>query len=96
MTPPDDVAERLAALPIGTSTGMAHGKRYVATRSLFNGGRSSKLVAEELGGNDYISLNFYDLNAGPGLFPCEMPAQKVIAFLRSYVPDHDQAMKDAT
>lgn len=87
MTPPDDVAARLAALPIGTSTGTAVGKRYVATRSLFNDGRSTKLVAEELGGGDYISLNFYDLTAGPGLYPCEMPAEKVIAFLRSYVPD---------
>ena len=96
MTPPDDVAQRLAALPIDTSTGTAHNKRYVATRSLFNNGRSTKLVAEELGGNDYISLNFYDLTAGPGLFPCEMPADKVIAFLRSFVPDDDQAKKDAT
>ncbi|MGC1494786.1 MAG: hypothetical protein WA790_03185 [Sulfitobacter sp.] len=69
---------------------MAHGKRYVATHSVFNNGRSSKVVAEELGGSDYISLNYYDLTAGPGLFPCEMPADKVIAFLRSYVPDTDQ------
>lgn len=87
MTPPDDVGARLAALPLGTSTGTAQGKRYVATRSLFNNGRSTKLVAEELGGSDYISLNFYDLTAGPGLYPCEMPAKKVIAFLRSYTPD---------
>ena len=46
-----------------------------------------KLVAEELGGGDYISLNFYDLTNGPALYPCEMPAGKVIAFLRDYVPD---------
>lgn len=87
MTPPPDVAEMLNALPIGTSTGHAQGKRYVATRSLFNDGKSTKLVAEELGGPDYISLNFYDLSAGAQLFPCEMPAQKVIDFLRSYQPD---------
>lgn len=93
MTPPDDVGACLAALPIGTSTGTAQGKRYVATRSLFNNGRSTKLVAEELGGSDYISLNFYDLTAGPGLYPCEMPAEKVIAFLRSYTPD---PIKDAS
>ena len=43
--------------------------------------------AEELGGTDYISLNLYDLTAGPGLYPCEMPAEKVIAFLRDFVPD---------
>lgn len=87
MTPPEDVAELLDALPIGTSCGTAHGKRYVTTRSLFNDGRSNKLVAEQLGGADYISLNFYDLTTGPALFPCEMPAEKVIAFLRSYTPD---------
>lgn len=87
MTPPDDVAARFATLPIGTSTGTAHGKRYVTTRSLFIAGRATKLVADELGGSDYISMNFYDLTAGPSLFSCEMPAEKVIAFLRSYIPD---------
>lgn len=87
MTPPADVAALLSAVPQGTSTGWAQGKRYVTTRSLFNGGKSSKLVAEELGGADYISLNFYDLSAGARLYPCEMPAQKVIAFLRSYQPE---------
>lgn len=85
------MATRLNALPLGTSTGRAYEKRYVATRSLFNAGKSTKLVAEELGGPDYISLNFYDLASGARLYPCEMPAQKVIDFLRSYQPDptHD-------
>lgn len=87
MTPPDDVAALLGTLPLGTSRGTAQGKRYVATRSVFSAGRSSKLVAEELGGSDYISLNFYDLTRGPQLYPCEMPADKVIAFLRSYQPE---------
>ena len=82
-----DVARLLAAIPLGTSTGRAHGRSYVATRSLFNAGRSTKLVAEERGGADYISLNFYDLAAGPRLKPCEMHADKVIAFLRSYTAD---------
>ena len=50
-------------------------------------GRSLKLVAEELGGTDYISMNYYNLAEGPRLFPCEMPAEKVIAFLRAYHPD---------
>ncbi len=87
MTRPGDIAHLLQALPLGTSTGTAHNRRYVATRSLFNAGKSTKLVAEELGGTDYISLNFYDLASGPRLKPCEMPASKVIAFLRSYQPD---------
>ena len=87
MTPPPDVAQRLNALPLGTSLGCAHEKRYVTTRSLFNAGKSTKLVAEELGGPGYISLNFYNLTSGARLYPCEMPAQKVIDFLRSYQPD---------
>lgn len=89
MTPPDDVAEQISRLPQGTCTGAAAGKRYVATRSVFNAGRSSKVVAEELGGPDYISLNFYALENGPRLYPCEMHAEKVISFLRAFEPDCD-------
>ena len=87
MTPPDDIGPLLNAIPLGSSTGCANGKSYVATRSVFNNGRSTKLVAEERGGADYISLNYYDLTKGAQLFPCEMPDAKVIAFLRSYQPD---------
>ena len=87
MIPPDDVAALLDSVPEGTGQGSAEGRRYVVTRSQFNGGRSTKLVAEELGGAEYISLNFYRLDSGARLFPCEMPAEKVIAFLRHYRPD---------
>lgn len=68
-------------------TGVAFGHPYVATRTIFNNGKSEKLVAEQRGGPDYISLNLYHLAAGPQLFPCEMPAEKVIAFLRAFLPD---------
>ncbi|MFC3614668.1 hypothetical protein ACFORG_12920 [Lutimaribacter marinistellae] len=44
-------------------------------------GRAVKLVAWELGGGDYISLNLYHLRTGPVLRPCEMSREKVIAFL---------------
>jgi glutamine amidotransferase-like uncharacterized protein len=77
----------LAALPNGTFFGTAAGKRYVTTKSTFSGGRSIKLVAEELGGPDYISLNWYDLASGARLKPCEMPAAKVIDFTLALVPD---------
>lgn len=87
MTAPGDLASLLDAIPKGTSRGSAQGKRYIATKTLFNGGRSTKLVAEELGGNDYISLNFYALAQGPRLYPCEMPSEKVIAFVRNFVPE---------
>ena len=47
----------------------------------------TKLVAEELGGPDYISLNHYALRSGARLKPCEMPEAKVRAFVLNLIPD---------
>ncbi|KIN70707.1 hypothetical protein Z945_3171 [Sulfitobacter noctilucae] len=86
MTPPADVVARLASWREGSTIGTASGKRYIATKSLFSAGRATKLVAEELGGSDYISLNLYELSKGAQLYPCEMPSAKVVAFVRAFVP----------
>lgn len=77
----------LDALPEGSTRGTAHGVTYVASKTTFNGGKSVKLVAEELGGQDYISLNLYRLTAGARLYPCEMPAAKVVRFVLAFSPD---------
>jgi hypothetical protein len=77
-------AKALRAIPRGTTIGRAGCTRFAATRSDFNDGRSVKLVAEALDGSDYISLNFYDLKGGGQLSPCEMPHEKVIAFVNEY------------
>jgi hypothetical protein len=69
------------ALPFGTVMGTAYGRRYVVVKSGFSGGASQKLVAEELGGTDYISLNLYRTRNGALLRPCEMPEAKGIAFV---------------
>ncbi|WP_299850428.1 hypothetical protein [uncultured Roseovarius sp.] len=74
------------ALPLGSFTGEFNGRRYVVTRQDFSGGQSQKLVAEELGGNDYISLNLYRLASGARLKPCEMPARKVVDFVLNLRP----------
>ncbi|WP_299025016.1 hypothetical protein [uncultured Sulfitobacter sp.] len=84
---PTGFAEALHAIPLGTTTGYAGATRYTATRSDFNQGRSTKLVAEALDGSDYISLNFYDLTQGGQLAPCEMPHEKVVAFVKAYSPN---------
>ncbi|MEQ6248910.1 hypothetical protein ABMC89_08465 [Sulfitobacter sp. HNIBRBA3233] len=84
---PDGFAATLDAIPEGTSRGQAFGRLYLVTRSLFNGGKSQKLVAEALDGSDYISLNFYSLTAGDQLAPCEMPHDKVVRFAQSYRAD---------
>ncbi|WP_415921377.1 hypothetical protein [Tateyamaria sp. SN6-1] len=80
-------AAALAALPTGTFQGMAHGRRYVVTKSVLGSGRTTKLVAEELGGRDYISLNHFALASGGLLKPCEMPEAKVTAFVLDLIPD---------
>ena len=74
------------ALPEGTHHGRAHGRRYIFTKSAPSAG-AEKLVAEELGGDDYISLNIYRLSSGARLRPCEMPAQKVIGFVLALEPE---------
>lgn len=76
-----------SALPTGTFTATFQGRKYITTRQEFSGGASQKLVAEELGGTDYISLNLYHLASGSRLKPCEMPEQKVVEFVLGLVPD---------
>lgn len=84
------VEAALLALPTGVFRGQTGNGRYVVSKTLFNAGKSIKLVAEELGGDDYISLNFYRLHKGARLYPCEMSAQKVSDFILNLRPQTDQ------
>lgn len=72
-------------LPEGYSEGIYEGRKYGISKTTFNQGKSSKVFAEELGGNDFISLNFYQTSKKELLKPCEMPADKVIDFLNGVV-----------
>ena len=69
------------ALPLGHFDGIYEGRRYGVTRTEREGGRQAWLWAEELGGTDRISGNLYRLQSGARLKPCEMPPEKVIAFV---------------
>lgn len=71
----------LDALPVGYSEGQYLGRRYRIEKTLHSRGRSIKLVARELGGTNYISLNLYRLAAGDRLKACEMSDAKVRAFV---------------
>ena len=73
--------EKMKRLPLGYSEVFYNNKKYGVTRSEFNNGKSLKLFAKELGGKDYISLNYYITNNNELLKPCEMPEQKVIQFI---------------
>ena len=51
---------RFNALPKGYFTARYIGRRYGVTKYQNDDGRQGNLVARELGGNDYISLNIYN------------------------------------
>ena len=75
---------KLRSLPLGYSEVVFEDKKYGVTLSEFNNGKSIKLYAEELGGKDFISLNYYITNQNELLKPCEMPEQKVIHFINQF------------
>lgn len=80
--------EAFDALPVGGYGGSFEGRRYRLTKSQYACARSQKLEAEELGGNDYISLNLYRLADGSALLkPCEMSPEKVRKFVLEVIPD---------
>ena len=85
---PAAIWSRLHTLPQGWFTARYDGRRYGVSNVAHAGGRSMKLYAEELGGPDRISLNIYAPSSGePALRPCEMPVDKVTAFVLGAEPE---------
>ncbi len=72
---------RLLALDEGAYDVIYQGKRYLLRKESRLDRKLVKLFAEELGGNDFISLNYYPTLQNGLLKPCEMPREKVIAFI---------------
>ena len=56
-------------------------KRYLLRKETHLNSKLIKLYAEELGGNNFISLNYYPQTKDRLLKPCEMPKEKVIHFI---------------
>lgn len=72
-------------IPTGYSEGHFAGRRYGLRKEISGDKRRSNLIANELGGNDYISLNFYRLSSGEAkLKPCGMPQAKVVKFVLDF------------
>ncbi|MGK0363502.1 MAG: hypothetical protein ACI85O_000547 [Saprospiraceae bacterium] len=71
-------------IPLGYSEVFYQSKKYSLTRRDFNQGKSTKVFAKELGGTDFISFNFYLTEGGENFKPCEMPEEKVLAFLKNF------------
>lgn len=86
-SPAEVLRRRLAQWPQGYFHADYAGRRYGVTNSTHAAGRSRKLFAQELGGSDHVSLNLYiPANGAPTLRPCEMPVEKVVAFVTAAVP----------
>ncbi len=79
------IIKKIRVLPIGYSEAFYQGKKYGVTRTDFNQGKSIKLYAEELGGKDFISFNYYITDKENLLKPCEMSKKKVIHFLNNLI-----------
>jgi hypothetical protein len=59
------------------------GRKYGISKKIYNQGKSLKVYAEELGGQDFISFNYYCTSKKAILKPCEMPKERVINFLNN-------------
>jgi hypothetical protein len=77
------LAKRIEKIPLGYSEVLYNDKKYGLTKNEFNNGKSFKIYAEELGGNDFISLNYYSTTSKNLLKPCEMTKQKVVHFIKN-------------
>lgn len=73
--------QKIKSLDDGAYDVNFHKKRFLLRKQTHLKGRLIKLYAEELGGNDFISLNYYPEIKESLLKPCEMPVQKVISFV---------------
>ncbi len=79
-----DLLDKISKIPLGVSEIWLNDKKYLVTRKDFNKGKSTKVFAQELGGKDFVSFNFYLTSQGAQLKPCEMPEQKVLDFINLY------------
>ena len=72
---------KLLALPNGAHDICYLGKRYLLRKETLLDGKLLKIYAEELGGNNIVSGNYYTTIKEGMLKPSEMSDKKVIDFV---------------
>ncbi len=77
----DGFHTRLLGLDDGAYDVIFESRRYLLRKESRLNNKLIKLFAEELGGNNFISLNYYPTLQNGLLKPCEMAPEKVIAFI---------------
>ncbi len=73
--------EKIAVLKDGAYAVLYQKRRYMLRKETRLHGRLVKLYAYDLGGNDFVSLNYYKTKQKNLLKPCEMDVAKVIDFV---------------
>ncbi len=82
----DELERLLSRVPRGWTRVEVDGVPYGLTRTDHADAASVSVHAEQLGGSDLVSTNIWRTGSGTVLRPCEMPEEKVLAFLRSWEP----------
>jgi peptide-methionine (S)-S-oxide reductase len=72
---------KLLTLPNGANDVRYLGKRYLLRKETLLEGKLLKVYAQELGGKDIVSGNYYPTIKNGTLKPCEMSDKKVIDFV---------------
>ena len=73
----------LRAIPEGWTRAEVDGQAWGVTRVTRAGGKVISLNAERLGDTEQLGANVWITSHGPILRPCEVPAEKVLQFLRA-------------
>lgn len=73
----------LTTIPEGWSRTEVAGRAWGVTRTTHAEGKVISLNAERLGDTEQLSANVWITSEGPILRPCEVPAEKVLQFLRA-------------
>lgn len=71
--------KKIKSIQNGATYFSYNNKKYLATKSTLFNEKIIKFYAYELGGNDFVSLNYY--SKLKLLKPCEMAEKKVIDFV---------------
>ncbi len=81
---PEELDALVDRVPVGWSEVAYDGRRWGLTRTDRAAGGTTSIYAEELGGAGCVSANVWRTRTGRVLRPCEMPAERVLDFLRGW------------
>jgi peptide-methionine (S)-S-oxide reductase len=73
----------LRTIPEGWTRAEVDGQAWGVTRVAHAGGKVISVNAERLGDTEQLGANVWITSEGPILRPCEVPAEKVLQFLRA-------------